>query len=124
MRLLADECLDGRLIQGLQHAGHDVLAVRDASRGAGDRAILERARRERRVLVTEDKGFGELVVRRKSRVAGLILVRYSQSDVWAVLARLLAVVDQHGERLHQLYAVVTPARARVRSLGVALAGRS
>ena len=62
MRFLADECLDGRLIESLRQAGHDVIAVRDASRGADDRSILESARREGRALVTEDKGFGELIV--------------------------------------------------------------
>jgi len=116
MRLLADECLDGRLVEGLRRAGHDVLAVRDAWRGAGDLSILERARRDGRALVTEDKGFGDLVVRRGLSVPGVVLVRYSQSDVWAVLERLLAVMGRHGERLHHLYAVVTPARARVRRL--------
>jgi predicted nuclease of predicted toxin-antitoxin system len=124
MRFLADECLDGRLVEGLRQAGHDVLAVRDAWRGAGDRAILEIARREGRTLVTEDKGFGDLVVRRGLSLSGVVLVRYSQSDVWAVRDRLLAVIGRHGDRLHRMYAVVTPARARVRRLAAPRAGGS
>lgn len=116
MRFLADECLDGRLAEGLRRAGRDVLAVRDAWRGMGDRAILEGAIREHRALVTEDKGFGELVVRRGFRIPGFLLVRYAQSDIGAVLARLLAMVDRHGEALHQMYAVITPARVRLRRL--------
>jgi predicted nuclease of predicted toxin-antitoxin system len=123
MRFLADECLDGRLVEGLRRAGHDVLAVRDAWRGVGDRASIEGARRERRALVTEDKGFGELVVRRGFDVPGLVLVRYAQKDVRAVLARLLSVIGRHGERLHQLYAVATPARARLRRLDTPRAAR-
>jgi predicted nuclease of predicted toxin-antitoxin system len=75
MRFVADECLDGRLVEGLGQAGHDVLAVRDAWRGVGDRAILEGARRERRALVTEDEGFGDLVVRRGLTVPGVVFVR-------------------------------------------------
>jgi predicted nuclease of predicted toxin-antitoxin system len=70
MRFLADECLDSRLVQGLRGAGHDVLAVRDAWRGVDDRALLEGAEREHRALVTEDKGFGELVVCRGFSVPG------------------------------------------------------
>ena len=123
MRFLADECLDGRLVEGLRRAGHDVLAVRDAWRGVGDRAILEGARRERRALVTEDKGFGELVIRRRLGLLGLLLVRYAQSDIRAVLARLLSVVDRHGEKLHQMYVVVTPARARLHRLDALRAAR-
>jgi hypothetical protein len=30
--------------------------------------------------------------------------------------RLLAVIRRHGDQLHRMYAVVTPARARVRKL--------
>jgi predicted nuclease of predicted toxin-antitoxin system len=98
------------VIEGLRRAGHDVLAVRDAWRGVGDRAVIEGARRERWALVTEDKGFGELVVRHRLGVPGLLLVRYAQKDARAVLARLLSLVDRHGESLHQMYAVVTRAR--------------
>jgi predicted nuclease of predicted toxin-antitoxin system len=96
MRLVADECLDDRLVQGLRRAGHDVLTVRDAARGADDRVILDLARNQRRALVTEDKDFGDLVVHRGWRGPGLVLVRYSQRDLAAVLARLVAVLDQYG----------------------------
>jgi predicted nuclease of predicted toxin-antitoxin system len=117
MRLLADECVDGRLVAGLRGAGHDVVAVRLASRGASDRSVIEMARREGRVLVTEDKDFGDLVFRHGLRVPGLILLRYVQSDVRAVLARLLAVVDRPRDGLHGFHVVVTAQRARTRRLG-------
>jgi predicted nuclease of predicted toxin-antitoxin system len=117
MRFLADECLDGRLIAGLRSAGHDVSAVRDDRRGSGDGAVLAGARHESRVLVTEDKGFGDLIVHRGLEAPGLVLVRYSQSDVWALLERLLAVVEEHQERLHEMHVVVTPNRVRFRELG-------
>jgi hypothetical protein len=74
--------------------------------------------------VTEDKGFGELIVRRGVSVPGILLVRYSQCDVWAVRDRLLAVIGRHGERLHRMYTVITPVRARVRRLDAPRAGRS
>jgi uncharacterized protein YejL (UPF0352 family) len=45
------------------------------------------------------------------------LVRYSQSDVGALLQRLLAVVEEHQERLHEMHVVVTPNRVRFRELG-------
>jgi predicted nuclease of predicted toxin-antitoxin system len=123
MRLLADECLDARLVEGLRRAGHDVLAIRDQWRGAGDRAVLDRARNEPRTLITEDKGFGDLVVKRGLSVPGLILVRYSQRDIRAVLERLVAVVAHHGVRLRDLFVVVTPLRTRVRRLGPPRDGR-
>lgn len=75
MRLLADECVDGRLVAGLGGAGHDVVAMRDVAPGADDRSVVAMARRQRRVLVTEDKDFGDLVVRHGLRVPGIVLLR-------------------------------------------------
>ena len=73
--------------------------------------------------ITEDKGFGDLVVKRGLSVPGLILVRYSQRDIRAVLERLVAVVAHHGVRLRDLFVVVTPLRTRVRRLGPPRDGR-
>jgi predicted nuclease of predicted toxin-antitoxin system len=109
--------VDGRLVAGLRGAGHDVVAVRQASRGAGDRSVIEMARRDGRVLVTEDKDFGDLVFRHGLVVPGLVLLRYVQSDVRAVLARLLAVVDRYRDELHGFHVVVTAKRARTRRFG-------
>src|SRR5687767_359020 len=116
MKFLADECLDSRVIARLRSAGHDVSAVRDSSRGCSDGTVLAAARREHRVLVTEDKGFGDLIVRHGFDVPGLVLVPYAQVDVEAVLERLLAVIDEHGERLRAMHVVVRPERVRVRGL--------
>lgn len=61
MRFVADESCDHRVVTALRDAGHDVLAVAETSRGAPDRDVLVLARRERRVLITEDRDFGQLV---------------------------------------------------------------
>ena len=74
MRYLADECLDGRLIAVLRADGHDVAAVRDRCAGARDADVLALARAERRILLTEDKDFGELALH-AADPPGTVLVR-------------------------------------------------
>jgi hypothetical protein len=61
MRFVADESCDHRVVTALRDAGHNVLAVAETSRGAPDRDVMLLARRERRVLITEDRDFGQLV---------------------------------------------------------------
>lgn len=124
MRFLADECLDNRLLLGLRHAGHDVLAVRDVCPGAGDRIVLDLATQQKRVMVTEDKRVGRLIVRSPIAPPGIILVRTGGSTVRTMVKRLLAAVDRQGERLHSLYVVVSPARTRVRALRLLRGGPS
>lgn len=60
MRFVADESCDHRVVTALRDTGHDVLEVTETSRGAPDRDVLVLARRERRLLITEDRNFGQL----------------------------------------------------------------
>jgi predicted nuclease of predicted toxin-antitoxin system len=118
VRFLADECLDNRLLIGLRRAGHDVIAARDACPAASDRVVLELARRERRVVVTEDKRVGRLIVHSLVEPPGIVLVRTGRSKVQTMAKRLLAAIDREGDRLHGLYVVVTEKRTRVRAMSL------
>jgi len=61
MNFLADESCAGPVIRALREAGHDVVAIAEVAKGATDEQVLERAVNEKRVLITEDRDFGELV---------------------------------------------------------------
>ena len=60
MRLLADESCDFSVVRALRGAGHDVIAVAELFPSLDDSLILDLALREQRVLLTEDKDFGQL----------------------------------------------------------------
>jgi predicted nuclease of predicted toxin-antitoxin system len=76
MRFLADESCDFRVVRGLRAAGHDVTAVIEISPGASDEAVIELAVRERRIFITEDPDFGQLVYASGQPTAGVILLRF------------------------------------------------
>ena len=62
MKFLIDVCAESvPLRKSLLDLGHDVLSARERCPDASDEALLALARSENRVLVTEDKDFGELV---------------------------------------------------------------
>jgi predicted nuclease of predicted toxin-antitoxin system len=114
VRFLAVECLDGRLVAVLQGQGFDVASVRDLCRGASDRQVLELALRERRVLLTEDKDFGELALRAGSTTPGVVLFRdlgLSIDEGWAAFQSLLA---RHAAGLDRSFAVIRGRRIRLR----------
>ena len=58
--------------RGLADLGHDVLSARERFPNASDEALLALAREENRVLVTEDKDFGELVFLRGLPRPGIV----------------------------------------------------
>lgn len=116
MKVLADECCDAGLVNALRREGHDVAFVVESMRGASDSDVLRRAQQEGRILLTEDKDFGELVYRLHRRVPGIILLRFDPEERALKRSRLLAFLRQGPERLQQAFAVLDADKARIRPL--------
>ena len=116
MKLAADECCDALLVAVLRRDGHDVWYVMESARGMDDQSILRQAAEDERVLVTEDKDFGELVVRLGLPAYGIVLLRIEPADSDAKLVRLREVLDKHGARLAGSFAVVDRWKTRFRPL--------
>lgn len=73
MRVLTDQDVYQLTLEFLQSLGHDVLRARDLGlSAASDTALLERARQDRRVLVTRDKGYGALAFVAGQAHAGVV----------------------------------------------------
>jgi predicted nuclease of predicted toxin-antitoxin system len=72
VKFLADESCAGPVILALRQADHDVVALAEVAKGAVDEEVIERTLSERRVLITEDRDFGELVYARGRRSAGVL----------------------------------------------------
>ena len=112
MRLLADESCDFRVVRALQVAGHDVMAVIEAMPGADDGAVIERASRERRIFLTEDADFGQLVYAAGKPTAGVILLRFPTTARTILPKLMVDIVAEHGEKLSGRFAVIQPGRLR------------
>ena len=80
VRFLADENVEAPVIQALRDLGHEVLEVRRLKPGAKDDEVVSLARERKCVLVTNDKGFGELVFLQGKRVPGALLLRLPGSS--------------------------------------------
>lgn len=116
MNFLADECCDAGLVRKLRNEGYDVFYVMEHGRGTTDTEILEKAFTEKRVLITEDKDFGELVYRLKRQVYGVILLRFSTSErdrKWPCLKELLY---NKGITLPGHFVVIDAEKFRIRPL--------
>ena len=96
--------------------GHDVRSARGECARASDEALLALAYEEGRVLVTEDKDFGELVY-----VRGLphpCVVRLVELRITERVDALRDLVEKHESALLAgAIVVVTRKRVRIRSAG-------
>ena len=116
MRLLADECCDAGLVGALRAAGYDVQSIAESSPGVSDETVLSQAERDRRVLLTEDKDFGELAFFRARRAFGIVLVRIAPEDRAIKGQRVLHALEQYSDRLVGGYLVVQKDKTRFRPL--------
>lgn len=115
MRFLLDVCVASNVLQKtLSDLGHDVLSARDGHASASDRALLDLAYREGRVLLTEDKDFGELVF--SLRLPHPCIVRFNELTADEEAVAIGNLIEYHGAAMRQgAIVVVTRNRVRIRS---------
>lgn len=112
MRLLVDECTGPVVAAWLQTQGHDVFSVYDDARGMVDDDILDKAYSERRVLITNDKDFGEKIYRGNLPHCGVVLLRLQDERAASKIAALSNLLTFHCDRLPDRFVVVTQSRVR------------
>lgn len=115
MKFLLDESAEFRLAAFLASLGHDVTAIaHDYPSALGDQEVLAIARREGRILITNDSDFGDLVFRDHHPHAGVIFFRLKpESTDEDKIARLGPLLLSHRDQLSK-FIVVTERRIRVR----------
>ena len=116
MRFLLDESVDARLAGFLRAKDHDVETVGSAYPHASkDEEVLAIAVAQNRVLITNDRDFGELVHRRNLQHRGVILLRLRTTRLASVETRLEDVLTRFSGNLAEML-VVTDHMVRVRGL--------
>lgn len=61
IKFLADESCDFTVVRALRALGYDVVSVAESFASASDLKILEMSVEEKRLLLTEDKDFGDWI---------------------------------------------------------------
>lgn len=113
MRFLADESCDRRIVRALLGNGHDILTIADLEPGTSDERVVEIAVSERRIVLTEDKDFGQLVFAAAKKNSGVILIRVPSRARSGVVAAIAGLIADRGDALYGCFAVIEPGRIRL-----------
>jgi predicted nuclease of predicted toxin-antitoxin system len=116
LKFLADECCDAGLVNSLREAGHDVAFILERKAGISDEEVLAEAYNEGRILLTEDKDFGELVYRLIKPSRGIILIRIDVQERHMKPLRLNQLLEKYQDQLSGHFVVVDAVKFRFRSL--------
>jgi len=118
MRFLADMGVALRIVERLRAQGHDIIHLREEGlHRIPNGAIFDKAAAERRILLTFDLDFGEILALSGGRSVSVVLFRLHNTRTPHVLARLEKVLKDSGRALEQgAVVVIEESRHRVRRL--------
>ncbi len=116
MRFLADENVSRLVIERLRNRGHDVVSIAETRAGAPDKDILDAADADDRILITEDRDFGELVIRQRLGVRGVILLELDRLSSATEAHTVIELVSAQADKLVGNLVVIEPGRIRIRPL--------
>ena len=112
MRFLVDECTGPGVARWLSQQGHDVFSVYDEAPGIADAEVIRRALAENRILVTNDKDFGEKVFRERHPHRGVVFLRLSNERSANKTEVLRHLLRNYRDRLEERFVVVTERQVR------------
>jgi predicted nuclease of predicted toxin-antitoxin system len=116
VRWLADECVHAAVVRELRDAGHDVLYVSEQATQSRDLALVDTASADNRILLTDDKDFGEIVFREGRATNGIVLLRIPPARWRLMWPNLRDAISRHGDGLCQSFTVVEEGRIRTTRL--------
>jgi predicted nuclease of predicted toxin-antitoxin system len=101
----------------LRNAGHDVASVIKETPGDKDRDVLKRAHEERRIVLTFDRDYGELIYRHKLFApSGIVYFRFNPSTPEEPAEILLKILDKGKVPILDRFTLVEKGRIRQRAL--------
>lgn len=114
MKFLLDANLGEAVKSFLIQQGQDTLRISGELADSTDQSILELARREKRVIITNDKDFGALVFKNHQTHSGVILLRLENNrskHVNEVLQKILKLAENE---IDGRFIVITEKTIRIR----------
>jgi predicted nuclease of predicted toxin-antitoxin system len=114
MKLLVDEGVDKPIVDLIRSSGFDVRYILETDRGINDDKVLQIANEEARILLTQDKDFGEMVFRLQKVHLGIILIRLGTTTSIEKARLVNYVLLEYGEKLINAFTVIQVNAIRIR----------
>jgi predicted nuclease of predicted toxin-antitoxin system len=114
--ILADENIDHQLIEHLRSIGFEVLSVYESSRGVSDEMIIEISKNPPRIILTEDKDFGEWVYSHNEKSISVILLRYNFKETQNIIRILEQILRERKDALWGSFTTISSTKIRIRKI--------
>ncbi len=116
MKFLVDESVEYRLVKFLRRKGYKVISIAEILPGAKDKEVLNLALKEKCVLITNDKDFGELAIKLLPKTQGIILFRMESAPYSKKEKAISLLIEKFSEKLQNSLIIVSENKIRIRRL--------
>ncbi|MBM3254551.1 MAG: hypothetical protein FJZ16_09880 [Candidatus Omnitrophica bacterium] len=113
IRFIADVNVEKAIVDYLTENGYDTKWVPDYSCEILDEDLLNLANVEKRILITNDKDFGELTFLQKSLFTGIILLRVRGQRAEDKVKLIKKLLNKHSDKLLNHFIVITKKKIRI-----------
>ena len=116
MKILADEGFNGNFVRELREVGFDIEWIVETNAGILDEEVIEIAKANNQILLTEDKDFGEWVFAHQATGLTIVFVRYKAEDILEIIESLVLILKElEGSKSYEnIYEFITISRGKIR----------
>jgi predicted nuclease of predicted toxin-antitoxin system len=115
-KFLADVNVEKAVVDDLVRNGYDIKWLPHYDCQLSDEDLLALANRERRILITNDKDFGELVFLQRKLSTGVILIRVRGQKGHSKVKLMKKLLETHHDKLFRHFVVITEKSIRFVSM--------
>ena len=116
LKFIADVNVEKGIIDYLLECGYDVKWIPDYNCGITDDELLKIANEEKRILLTNDKDFGELIFLQKKHSLGIILFRIKEQQTQIKLDLISRLLEKYEDKILYHFIVITKIKFRFISM--------
>lgn len=114
--IVADENIDRNLIDAIRELGIEVYSINESNGGIRDEQVIELSRNPARIILTEDKDFGEWVFAHHVRGISVLFLRYHFRDTAIMKSILVNLLFERLPALVGYFTTVTTQKIRTRPI--------
>ena len=114
--IIADENIDGKIIKAIRGIPINTISVFESYGGVSDEDVLFLSKELEKIILTEDKDFGEWVFAHKIKGVSVIFLRYHYTDIDAMIKILIDLLNNKREKLFNKFTTITVDKIRIREI--------
>jgi len=116
MKFLLDENIPLTVLKSMQDSGYDAVSILEYAGIKSDVDIIKTAAEEKRIVITFDRDFGELIFKAGHKSSGVIYLRFEPFNAKIISRHVSELLEEESIKFHKSFVVLEKDKVRIRLL--------